>query len=270
MGSPEKFVLLGHPRSGSTLLTVTLQSHPDIRMFGELFHAEAQNRLIAYAWGVECRPSQAIFPERTRGWVYTEHQEGERFLDELVFADSSEDRPHAIGFKFFYDHARSGRARSAWDYLRRHDEVRVVHLVRENLLDCLLSTRTAEHTGVWEVEADAPVPAEAPTFTIPPAECEAYFDRITGLRSRAVAELFSSERRVLDLEYDRDILRNFDRTLGRIQEFLGVPPRPLPQRLKKQARGPARARIENYEELSRHFERTPFATYFTQGESPHA
>jgi LPS sulfotransferase NodH len=268
-GLPVKFILLGHPRSGSTLVTVALQSHPDIRMFGELFHPEFQNRLIAYQWGIQRRPSGQMFPERTKAWCYTEHQEGDRFLEELVFGDSSPDCPPAIGFKFFYDHAQDARARSAWSYLCRHEEVRIVHLVRENLLDCLLSTRTAERTAVWEVEIDDPVPAEPSPFAISPAECDAYFDWMIKLRRQAEAQLFGN-RQILQLTYEQNIRTDFGNAMRRIQEFLGVTPTSLSPRLQKQSRSPAQARIENYSELSRHFEHTPFHAFFTTPELPHA
>ncbi|MFI7453480.1 sulfotransferase [Nonomuraea sp. NPDC049714] len=271
MDSPVKFVLLGHPRSGSTLVTVALQEHPDIRMFGELFHAEFQNRLIAYQWGISRRPSTYMSSERTQDWVYTDHQRGDRFLEDLVFGDPSEDRPAAIGFKFFYDHARAPRAISAWDYLRDDPEVRIVHLVRENLLDCLISTMTAEHTRVWEIEAETyEKTPEPPPFVIPPADCAAYFEKMTALRRRATTELAAPGRAVLEIEYERDVHSDFDGTLRRVQEFLGVPARPLPQRLRKLSRRPAHVLIANYAELSRHFAPTPARAFFDGTGAGHA
>ena len=262
MASTEKFILLSHPRSGSTLVTLALQSHSDIRMFGELFHADIQHRLMAYGWGIERRPSTQLNPRRTKGWYYTDHQEGDHFLQDLVYGDPSEDRPLATGFKLFYNHARSERVKSAWDYIRLHEELKIIHLVRENLLDCFLSIRTAETTAVWEVEVDEPPSSEPPVLSIAPEECENYFNSLRLQQRKVASELFSPGRRVLQVEYERDILGAFDETLHKIQEFLGVVPEALPQLLRKQATAPTKARIENYAELRRRFEKTAFAQFF--------
>lgn len=239
-------------------------------MFGELFHAEFRNRLIAYQWGIACRPSTYMSSQRTEAWAYTDHQYGHLFLEDLVFGDLSVDRPAAIGFKFFYDHAQTPRAISAWDYLRDHHEVRILHLVRENLLDCLISTRTAESTQVWEIEAgsDDETP-ELPPFVISPAECAAYFDKMTMLRRRATTELSAPGREVLEIEYEREVRRDFDGTLRRIQEFIGVAVKPLPQPLRKLSHRSADARVANYAELSRHFELTPSHAFFEKSGASH-
>ena len=231
-------------------------------MFGELFHTDIQHRLKAYRWGIERRPSALLNPKRTKGWYYTDHQEGDRFLQDLVYSDPSDDRPHAVGFKLFYDHARAGREKSVWNYIRLHEELRIIHLVRANLLDCFLSIQTAEATTVWEIELDEPGFSEQPTLRIAPEACENYFKNLTLQRKRAASELFSPGRRVLQVEYERDVLGNFDETLNRMQEFLGVVPEALPQLLRKQATAPTRARIENYDQLRRRFEATEFAQLF--------
>jgi LPS sulfotransferase NodH len=267
MAYTEKFILLSHPRSGSTLVTLALQSHSDIRMFGELFHADIQHRLKAYGWGIERRPSMQLNPRRTKGWYYTDHQEGDRFLQELVYGDRGEDCPVASGFKLFYNHARSERAKSAWDYIRLHEELRIIHLVRANLLDCFVSIRTAETTTVWEVELGEPPSSEPPVLSIAHEECERYFKSIMLQRRQVASELFSPGRRVLQVEYERDILGAFDKMLYKIQEFLGVVPQSLPQLLQKQATAPTKARIKNYAELRRRFEKTEFAQFFVHNGS---
>jgi hypothetical protein len=231
-------------------------------MFGELFHADILHRLKAYGWGIERRPSTQLNPRRTKGWYYTDHQEGDTFLQDLVYGDLSEDCPLASGFKLFYDHARSERAKSAWDYIRLHEELRIIHLVRANLLDCYLSIRTAETTTIWEVELDEQPSSQPPVLTISPEECERYFRSLMLQRRRVASELFSPGRRVLQVEYERDILGAFDKILYKIQEFLDVIPQSLPQLLRKQATAPTKARIENYAELCWRFEKTEFAQFF--------
>ncbi len=231
-------------------------------MFGELFHADIQHRLKAYGWGIERRPSTLMNPKRTKGWYYTDHQEGDRFLQELVYGDPSDDAPLATGFKLFYEHARSGREKSTWDYIRRHEDLKIIHLFRANLLDCFLSIQTAETTAVWEIELDEPSTHEQPILRIAPDTCERYFSNLASQRKKVASELFSPERQVLRVEYERDVLGNFDETLHRMQDFLGLAPQALPQLLRKQATAPTRTRIENYAELRRRFGATEFAQFF--------
>jgi LPS sulfotransferase NodH len=263
MVSRVNFILLGHPRSGSTLLTLALQSHPDIRMFGELFHAEFPMRLRAFGYGIRCRPSQRMSLERTRGWAYTYHQDGGQFLKDLVFGDASDDAPLATGFKFFYDHARvEPRENSAWDYLRQNQDVRIVHIFRRNLFDCLVSIKTAERSKVWEVEVDDPLPPVLSPFVISPEECEAYFRSTIRMRERTISELTTAGRQVLDVAYEQDVLANLDETLRRIQVFVGTSPITLKKILQKQSSGPVSERVQNYSELCLHFENTPFRSFF--------
>jgi LPS sulfotransferase NodH len=266
MTPPTRFVLLGHPRSGSTLVTLALQQHPDVRMFGEVFHVEFLNRLIAYRWGVTGRPSLLRSRERTEAWVCTEHHDGAQFLDDLVYGDPSPDRPDAIGFKLFYDHARHGRTASAWDYLREQRDVRVVHLVRANLLECLVSTRTAELTNVWEVDEDEGTPGQPPPLRLTATECTEYFERLTTLRDRADGDLGLSHRQVLEIEYERDVHHDFDSTMRRVQHFLGVPAATLPMRLRKLSTRPVHERVANFAELADHFRDTRFRAFFEPSE----
>jgi LPS sulfotransferase NodH len=257
-----KFILLGHPRSGSTLVTLALQSHPEIRMFGELFHADFYNRLIAFGSGIRCHPSEQMNPKKSNGWAYTDHQEGNQFLDELVFGDSSKDAPLATGFKLFYKHARSGpKDASAWDYLRRHEEVRIIHLVRPNLLDCFLSKKTAEFTKIWEIEAGKPVPEVGPAFSFDPHECELYFHELMESRKTALSDLASDHRPFLNINYD-ELLADFDDVLNRIQKFLGVEIGLLPQALQRQSDGSTKTRLLNYDQMQAHFKDTNFAPFF--------
>lgn len=89
------------------------------------------------------------------------------------------------------------------------------------------------------------------------------------LRRRATTELRVSERKVLEIEYGRDVCGDFDGTLNRLQEFIGVSARPLSQRLRKLAHEPAHTRVANYAELCHYFELTPCRAFFERSGASH-
>ena len=102
-----KFVLLTHPRSGSTLLSLALRAHPEIRMFGELFNDESDERICAFEAGYRSRPSIARYLKYIRGGAYVRGWNSAEFIERQIYFDPSNDRPPATGFKLFYEQARS-------------------------------------------------------------------------------------------------------------------------------------------------------------------
>lgn len=261
--SSVKFAIVAHPRCGSNLLSSALREHPQIRMYGELFNDEADERTRAFAAGVRNRPSEQVYYAAVRGASYTGGQCAGTFLLTRIFRDQSADRPAAIGFKIFHDQARATPlARTAWTYLEKDTEVRIIHLVRRNLLQALLSLRTALTTDIWAVRVGEPAPASLPILEFSSDEAEAYFHNILEQQRATMALLSSPRRQVLTLEYERDLASNLEFALTRVQEFLEVPHRRLEPALCKQGTVPVRHRIANYENLKRHFSNTPFGEFF--------
>src|SRR5215212_2439383 len=182
------FILLGHGRSGSTLLVRSLTEHPNIRMSGELFHDEEKERERAFH-----ALNKKFGPGRHETNYYREGDDGATFLRDSVFYQRPWNDILAAGYKMFYIHARhDSHARTAWDYLVGNKDIHVVHFTRANLLECWLSHKIAFITKEWAWQKGAPGPRTVvPPLRFDPKECETHCNRTFALR-RWAAEAFKN------------------------------------------------------------------------------
>jgi LPS sulfotransferase NodH len=226
-----RFVLLGHPRSGSTLLFTSLIEHPSLRIYGELFQDDSEARREAYG-----------APEV----MYRPEMDGATFLDERVFREDGNPETLAVGFKLFYTQAREPFARTAWAYLLRQKDIRIVHLVRNEVLRSFASLCEAEASGEWHVD-EGQTPVSSSPVRIDPERCLAFLDAWYAHREW-VRQAFSKHE-MLELSYERHILPDFQLALRDVQSFLGIPPLTLPVVLRRQGTRPLEERISNYDEI---------------------
>ncbi len=244
---PVRFILLGSARSGSNLVAWSLQEHGAIEMFGEIFHdAEGEARTD-------------LPPEVP---AYRDSEDGARFLEREVFGRDAGPTKRARGFKIFYDHARTtDAARTAWTYLMRDRDIKVIHLRRRNLFDALVSLEVAMRTGEWfrEIGATGAPPAVAP-FHLSAWDCQDYFAQTTVRCLWAVSAFRGHE--CLNLDYDTDLLGDFAGAMARIFDFLGVEPLVVAPLLIRQRQTEPSQQIVNYQDLKCWFKHTLFEAFF--------
>jgi LPS sulfotransferase NodH len=242
-----KFVLLSHGRTGSTLLSLALGKHPNIRMFLELFHEDREERERSF---------------RADGRTYQDGEDAAQFLREAVFYPRYWKPLRAVGFKLFYEHARqNSEDKKVWHYLKTTKDVRIIHLVRRNLLESWLSYETALRTDVWTVlkgEAEPP-PALSP-FTVDIQKCENFFRSTEKYRDWA-RQVFRGHP-FIEVEYESDLCEHFQKTMNLLHDFLDVPRYTGMVLTKKQARHKPCQQIINYNEMKRYFAQTSYAEFF--------
>ena len=246
---PVLFVVLTHPRSGSTLLIKAIRAHPAVRMYGELFQEELETRLAGIG-----APHD----------VYASGEDGSRFLSETIFRDRDDPELSAVGFKLFYGQGREPGARTAWDYLLSRRDIRVVHLTRDDPLAAYVSLEEAEATGRWHLELDESAPP-GPPVRLDPEACLAFLDELHSNRSWA-RHAFRMHP-VLELSYERHLDRGFAAGLHDVQAFLGLPPMDLPALLQKQSDRPLEQRVTNLPEIRAALRNTVHATAPASGPS---
>lgn len=259
-----KFILLGYGRTGSTLLSLALREHYHVRMYEEIFNeAEEERRRSLLAGYRVCQTNGIGYQEEEgRSEFYRNGEDAARFVREEVFYERRCQEPLAVGFKIFYNQARQDRnAKKVWNYLIENKDIRVIHLTRNNLLECLLSLEIAFRTNEWTSPEGATVKrAQLPPFRLDPKTCESYFHEL--FVSREWAKLSFREHKTLSLEYEKDLCHDFQSTMTRVQDFLGVPRWHTEQPLAKQAKRTPREQISNYTELKEHFHCTLFEEFF--------
>jgi hypothetical protein len=130
MKCPTRFFIWFHHRSGSTHLTSLLDSHPDIACWKELFY-RGEATATEDSFTLSRAESEDVFLEHL--FSYRWGPGGAN----LCPADPQEPLPRAVGFKLKYQQAAAHPR--IFEYLRGQKGVKVIHLIRANLLAALSS-----------------------------------------------------------------------------------------------------------------------------------
>ena len=238
-----KFIILCAARTGSTMLRQLLNSHPEVRCYGEIMaSAETPDR-----WHSEA-PIRRKLPEQ--------HRQGPRqFLRELGQYPAE---CKAVGFKIKYEELVL--ADYAWllEWLKDDREIRVIHHRRENRLKRLISAVTATQVhGVFNVRSERDLPVAA-KVRLTVGECLDDFARTEG-REIAFREYFR-DHAMLETTYEA-VVGNHDGVWERMADFLGVAPARLTTPTLKITSDDVREVLETYEALAAAFRGTAYASY---------
>lgn len=249
------FIIVGMPRTGSSLLLTTLQQHPEILAFSELFHPVLQERSGPHAIR---RNAAAIYFDPSTGSAM-------EFLENWVWCQINNSYP-AVGFKVFGDYLKHPSTEGLFVKLKENiQDIRVIHIKRLNYLDVYVSKMIASKTGVWLKRCDLKSADQSKEqdvrITINPTDAEKFF-----LSMIEVDDFFSRHfcgEKYLPIYYEQisDSLQN---EANRIFDFLGVEARSVTAQLKKQIKKPKQEIIENFDELLHYFTDSRFAVYFSK------
>lgn len=173
-----------------------------------------------------------------------------RHLDDLYATAGYQ----AVGFKFMYNQSR--RFPAVVPYLK-HYEVRVIHVVRDNVFKTLLSRLVSTTRGLYHSDR----PAEAIRVRVP---IDGLLDKLQRIQTEGMywAEVFAGHRHYLRLSYE-SLLSQADVEERRMMALLDVDYAPLTSPLVKvNPDDPSRV-IENYGEVRDYLARTQFAWCLT-------
>lgn len=275
-----RFIVLTAARTGSYMLTSSLNSSPNIVCFGELF-----NPLVKH---VDYRVDgyDMTDPDERR----FQNEDLERFLDERIFCPRRE-QIGAVGFKA--PHLHFWAYGDVEDWLVRNRDIRVIHLRRRNLLRMMLSLRIAMKTWGWtdyqqhtpasvfraanavralrnplkavRIARSALLPKKPQwkqarrKVTLSVDECREFFAQEEADAAHYEARF---ENHPIVTVYYEELRDSYEATMRRIQEFLGLTPAPVAPQTRQQNPEPLRELLANYDELYNAFAGTPAAAYF--------
>ena len=241
-----KFVIVGTARTGSTLLVDFMKSHADVRVFGELFRSPEM-----IGWDVKpfttFQSADVLSLYRTDPVV---------FLEDQVFCRWPR-TTRAVGFKLFYYHARTPGHSAVWDYLAADTDICVLHLKRRNLLAQYYSLRLAHQSDAWTKSAMTTV--EPAPMILDSQDCQDHFGWVRALEEDCAA--FFARHGVHDIWYE-DLVADQGRSIGAIQDFLGLERRSVKPTIRRQRNTPLRLAIANYDDLRHELAGTPWAIFF--------
>ncbi|MBC7236744.1 MAG: sulfotransferase domain-containing protein [Chloroflexi bacterium] len=241
--APLRFCILTTHRSGSTWLMDLLASHPRIRAYGEIF-VQRQWHLLQqhpewYDLYAHIQPPIYFYEyqeqsSRRRPWITFD------YLD-LVCGPSPD--YDVVGFKLMYIQLKR-LFELAWKLKR--DRYRIVHLVRNNYLDIVISNEMRKVRDLAHANHEVP---PAKVYLEPKALLyELYRAKRRRRRGDWVLALTGMEK--LEITYD-ELCNTPETAMARICAFLSVPPAELRSDFRKLNRQPHWESIANYEEVRR-------------------
>jgi hypothetical protein len=232
------------------MLASFLQSHPDICMHGEVFGRSDPLAFCGLDYERGAPPLEEVLRRiRNRNPI--------EFLTNFVFAAGSY---RAVGLKFKYEELVLPEYAELADHISRDVGIRIIRLRRQNLLARFLSQHVAVNvTRVYNILAESERPADPGPVHLSIEACEADFER-TERREAQFRERLSGHDSI-DVTYE-ELVESEPAVLRRVQEFIGVDPRPLQAIHKRLRIRSLRESIANWDELRDHFAGTRHAMYF--------
>ena len=235
-------VILTTQRTGSSSLVECLASHPDIECAREILEGQPDDLSHVYR-GPFRRVAKLYRILRTGAWLPTQRIES-------YFAGGT---AKVRMFKVMYNQLERP---FALRYLLEHDDVRIIHLRRRNLLKVHVSALLMPMRR--ELQASAPV--EPIRIHVDPARAVASM-RKAKARYELYEKIFERHPRIAVAYESLFNGQELQPETGRkICQFLGVEPRPMRSTLVKVNPESLRDIVTNYDELFAALAMTEFAT----------
>ena len=239
-------ILLGSPRTGSTLLSTVLLQHPDIHMHGEVFHPEASERQATHA-----------LRNRAKSWFDPESDDAVEFLDTWVFGmpQNNIGKPvSVVGVKVFGDHVGGTGTEKLFARLRSHyPHGAFIHVRRRNYLDVLISREVARRSRVWvDWSHEEPTSVSVDPFSIPVAEAREFFSEMK--RTDDFFASYFAGPGYLAVDYE-DMAADLEGVAASVFDFLGLGACSIQEVTRKQVGDQQRSKISNLTELEDEYRR---------------
>lgn len=228
---PCRFLVFAQGRSGSTLLTSSLDSHPHVRCLDEILR---QPRL---------RP--------------------------IAFAENLARSANTIGFGFHvkpYQIAKWQRTVQLQFFLKNmsHRGWKIVYLYRENVFNQAISNVFADASGKYHFTQKERPPRSIHVDI-------SYLFRLMRWRVLVRHNEYAALNGIphLGLQYERDLLNPItrDATMETVQNYVGVEPSPLRSSLRKSVDRPLTEIISNYDEVATALRGTEFERWLPDAPS---
>lgn len=243
MKNPQ-FIIMSYPRTGSTLLCSALNQHPDIEVGMEIFHAClancGDNELLAWRDAIfhklyDKNESDLLLVDDYD--VYTLDESKCRNLDD--FAKVVVNKYNGFKFQYFQLDIVS----PVWDFYEKEvPDLKVIFLGR-GLLECTLSLRLAQVSGIWQKLTPDEVITDVP-------QCIGLRTLKKFYRTFCLQEDLYKARFVnsITVSYD-ELIEDWESVTGRIQKFLGLDVISLPKNILKRTSGSLEELIQDYDKI---------------------
>jgi hypothetical protein len=238
------FVVLTLARTGSSWLVDLLDSHPQVVAYGELFGLDGREE-NGEKYGRQGFPYfETYLRERRRG-----RRTPPRLVARIEYLNDLT-RMHAaktVGFKLTYKEASLNPGLLPALTLRRAP---VVHLIRSNALDAVVSWEVARSRRTFHVQDGEELPPLAPV-RLDARSLAQQLDWREFAVTRMRARILTLRLPYIEAFYEELIGPRGEEKIAGILEYLGLeqPPGQLTSRLTRVSDVPTSSAIENFDEV---------------------
>ncbi len=238
-----QFVIVGAPRTGSTLLVKTLNSLPGVCCHGELL---GQEQVRGYEDGIDLtRIGPHEREARLKRLLQKRNSDPVGFIDEALSAQGT-----ATGFKALYSAFLNPDWREVIGSLQDRDDIRFIHLTRKNSLRRFVSEQILLQGGPnhsaagGRSEVPIKIHFDIDLFLCRSAELEAQASEL---------EAMLSGQQVLQISYEA-LSAETATTVAQVCHFLGldIVSSDIEPALKKVGATDLQDSVSNYQELLDH------------------
>jgi LPS sulfotransferase NodH len=220
----QRFAIVGNARTGSNYLLDGLKTSPDIRVYHEIFASHS----------------------RELG------KDFDRILSTIYQYENRSTR--MVGFKVFYNHLID----EEWKKLAAKDDIKVIHLTRQNRLRTVISLEIAFKTGQWTKAGKAGGPKQK-RVTLDPLKLLKRLEQIE--EGEIATRARFCDRDILEVVYE-ELVKAPHEAFESIGNYLGVQGvDPAKIRLRRQNPESLEQLVINYDEVESVLENTRFAEY---------
>ena len=205
----DKFMISCTARSGSSMLSTLLNSHPRVLCHGEILAAPHESAGPYH----EFRRQGIDIDDWLREYRKTRP---EAFLYDVCFNPAGH---QSVGFKFKLEESLSKKYKLFRDLLAADRDIRIIHLQRTNILDKYISLQMTKQSGIFSIRSGSQRPELRP-FAIDIPEFVAYV-REDRRRHKAAFDLFKKHQ-CLHLTYE-ELCQSRPAALAKAQDFLELP-----------------------------------------------
>ena len=194
-----KFVIITSPRTGSNLLVSLLSSHKNINCYGEVFN-HITNKNCKELW------------EST-------------FKRKMPFIKS-------VGFKIFYEHPLSSEDKEVWNFIAKDKNIKIIHLVRDNVIRSQLSLLIAYRTNIWGLTPKMKdIPLEKRKVNV---EMESFIRSIKQIdKNKELTKKRFQEHSYYEISYEK-LTSGIQSEMNQLFDYLNVSRKKVGSNLRKQ------------------------------------
>jgi len=259
-----KFIILGYQRTGTSVINEAIAQHPELKIAKEVLNARPTEEIS----GINIQNYlQKIYNISSFALQPREHG----FLDSFFLRqDMLDEAPHDLskfieimlseynGFKIIYDQIANTNV--VWSYLQQYKNLKVIHLIRRNYLEILISLHLSRQTNIWNT-------AKMHSFSFPPRKltvnCQKlsmFFEHLEQ-QTEYFDKMFNNHD-ILHINYQS--IFQWQETMNRIQQFLEIPVRELSAKFIKMNHNHFYW-IENFDEVKNYFKNSKWNYMFKTG-----